>query len=114
MSGTCETFIGPLEEDQMQLPLELHWPEDQPTLMERLHQIEMNGDNIQAVMEGIQRALSISVDGTEDGNTKQTKSINARSLSPLGMEAEALTKIKVQVNEIEGNMEVFEGDLKLM
>ena len=32
--GTCEVFIGPLEEDQAVLPVELYWPEGQPTLLE--------------------------------------------------------------------------------
>ena len=47
--GGCRTFIGPLEEDQGSIPVELHWPEDQPTLDVRLQQIESslridNGD----------------------------------------------------------------------
>ena len=38
--GGCRTFIGPLEEDQDSIPVELHWPEGQPTLDVRLQQIE--------------------------------------------------------------------------
>ena len=58
--------------------------------MEKLHQIEMKGDSVQ---EDIQRALGTGED-------------DARS---LGMEADALTEIKVQVNAIEGNMAAVQG-----
>merc|ERR1712238_391310 len=46
--GKCKSFIGPLEEDQGNIPIELHWPEDQPTLDVRLQQIEssLSLDNI--------------------------------------------------------------------
>merc|ERR1719491_1000541 len=83
----CERFIGPLEDDQTHIPLHLHRPEGQATLMEKLHQIEMKGDSVQ---EDIQRALGIGED-------------DARSLHSIGMET-----------AIEGNMKVFEGDLKLI
>jgi len=92
----CERFIGPLEDDQRHIPLHLHWPEDQVTLMEKLHQIEMKGDNVQ---EDIQRALGIGED-------------DARSLRSIGMETEALTKIRVQVDAIEGNMKVSEDNMQ--
>merc|ERR1719491_1515942 len=95
---TCEKFIGPLEDDQTHIPLHLHWPEGQATLMDKLHQIEMKGESVQ---EDIQR-------------TPGTGEDDARSLRSIGMETEALTKIKVQVDAIEGNMKVFEGDLKLI
>lgn len=38
--GTCETFIGPLKEDQTTTPVELYWPEGQPTMTERLEQVQ--------------------------------------------------------------------------
>merc|ERR1719491_538853 len=94
----CARFIGPLEDDQSHIPLHLHWPQGQATLMDRLHQIEMKGDSVQ---EDIQRAFGTGED-------------NDRSLHSTGMETEALTKIKVQVDAIEGNMKVFEDGLTLI
>ena len=38
--GGCTRFIGPLEEDQAFVPVELSWPEGQPTVVERLEQIQ--------------------------------------------------------------------------
>merc|ERR1719491_2857800 len=64
----CARFIGPLEDDQIHIPLHL------------------------------------TLTGEDD----------ARSLRSIGMAAEALTKIKVQIDAIGGNMKVFEGDLKLI
>ena len=40
MEGSCETFIGPLEEEQVVVPVELFWPEGQPTMLERFEQIQ--------------------------------------------------------------------------
>ena len=40
LNGTCSEFIGPLEEDQVFIPVELSWPEGQPTMAERLEQIQ--------------------------------------------------------------------------
>merc|ERR1719491_2275113 len=97
LACACENFIGPLEDDQTHIPLHLHWPEGQETLMEKLHQIEMKGDSVQ---EDIQRALGT---GEED----------ARNLRSIGMETEALTKIKVQVDAIEGNMKLIVGKVDL-
>ena len=92
----CERFIGPLEDNQTHIPLHLHWPEGQATLMEKLHQIEMKGDSVQ---EDIQRAL-----GTGDDDV--------RSLRSIEMETEALTKIRVQVDAIEGNMKAVQCNMQ--
>ena len=37
--GGCHSAIGPLEEDQGSIPVEFHWPEDQPTLDVRLDEM---------------------------------------------------------------------------
>jgi len=41
IGGQPKPFIGPLEEDQSVVPVELVWPEDQPTILERLEQIQI-------------------------------------------------------------------------
>ena len=40
MHGTCATFIGPLAEDQVFIPVELEWPDGRPTVVERLENIQ--------------------------------------------------------------------------
>ena len=43
---SCTQSIGPLKEHQEHIPLELHWPEGQLTLTERLEQIESKFDKV--------------------------------------------------------------------
>jgi len=40
LDGTCDTAIGPLQEKQAYAPVRLHWPEGQPTLIERFEQFQ--------------------------------------------------------------------------
>ena len=40
MEGSCKSFDGPLDEEQVVVPAELVWPEGQPTVLERLEQIQ--------------------------------------------------------------------------
>mmetsp|Transcript_6098 Transcript_6098/g.13359 ORF Transcript_6098/g.13359 Transcript_6098/m.13359 type:complete len:2718 (-) Transcript_6098:69-8222(-) len=58
IGGTCVTFIGPLEEGQSNIPLELHSPEGQPALVEKLQQIQ---------------AIMSEVDGTISAMNKRVK-----------------------------------------
>ena len=52
--GVCQTFIGPLEEDEAEIiPMELHWQEHQPTLIDGLKQIEAIDKKIKS-MSGIE------------------------------------------------------------
>lgn len=38
--GSCSREIGPLEAHQGFIPIEMHWPEGLPTMMERLEQFD--------------------------------------------------------------------------
>ena len=40
--GSCDRFIGPLTENQAHIPMQLYWPEGQPTLVDRLEQFGAN------------------------------------------------------------------------
>merc|ERR1712238_11937 len=68
--GKCESFIGPLEEDQGSIPITLHWPEDQPTLDMRLQRIESalsignihkKESNVEEKMDEMKTELSAAV-----------------------------------------------------
>ena len=128
----CTQSIGPLKEHQEHIPLELHWPEGQPTLTERLQQIEMGGDDIREALSDIQRALSIDVNDDavderanqpkiltgdsqtlvdnivkrgEDGGADQAKIGNSRNLLVAGTDAKAVELLKEHVNEMKSKME---------
>lgn len=59
--GKCKTFIGPLKEDQSVVPVELSWPEGQPTMLERLEQIQVEvkekDDNVKAEMKEVKEKV---------------------------------------------------------
>ncbi len=75
--GTCEEFIGPLEEDQAFIPMELSWPAGQPTMIEMLEQIQStlllgstgdSKDGSEITVDAprvLGAATSIQVDGVE-------------------------------------------------
>ena len=87
LGGMCETFVGPLlEEDQDHIPFELHWPEGQPSLMERLKQIESKVD-----------------DGKRSDD--ETMISSSRNLWVAGTDAKAMELLKEHVNEMKSKME---------
>lgn len=42
VDGSCSRQIGPLQEDEAFIPVHLHWPEGQPTMIEKLEQMQQN------------------------------------------------------------------------
>jgi len=47
--GECLTFIGPLVEGEKHAPIEMSWPENQPSLTERFKELETHHNEIKAV-----------------------------------------------------------------
>mmetsp|Transcript_9071 Transcript_9071/g.19640 ORF Transcript_9071/g.19640 Transcript_9071/m.19640 type:complete len:159 (+) Transcript_9071:1-477(+) len=66
IGGVCAPFIGPLEEGQMNIPLELYWPEGQLTLVERLEgKINAVEGKIDAKIDAKMNAAEGKIDGVE-------------------------------------------------
>ncbi len=96
LNGTCESFIGPLEEDQVFVPFELSWPENQPTMMERLEQL--------------QSSLSIgTLDGAKDGSLSSQRLLGLNTEANNSLELEA---IKDKVDALEGKFGLHSEDLQ--
>ena len=65
VNGACvdvEEFIGPLKEDQAFIPVELSWPEGQPTMAERLDAVEGKVDAIESSMKEMKKMMSKLLD----------------------------------------------------
>jgi len=60
--GLCQTFIGPLEEGKKHAPLEVSWPENQPSLTERLQDLETFGNKIKEEVKDITGVMDIKGD----------------------------------------------------
>ena len=90
---TCESFIGPLEHDQSFIPVEFHWPEGEPTLIERLKQI--------------QRAISTDTlgDGSIDDSAEVQVTPEAKSAAMQArveaMETVVASKIDAAVSKLD-------------
>ena len=64
--GSCESVIGPLQENQAHIPMQLYWPEGQPSIMEKIDLIQTSlpltlKDNLE--LEHIINANTSSADG---------------------------------------------------
>jgi chaperonin cofactor prefoldin len=84
--GSCESRIGPLQDHEAFIPVNLYWPEGQPNMMERL--------------EDIQTALSL---GEPDNHTKNNATDALRGSMISDLEA-----IKTNVDAVAGNVMVVE------
>ena len=109
LNGTCATFIGPLEEDQVFVPVELSWPEGQPNMMERLEQI--------------QSTLSLgALDDVKDGNDDSEITEQAQSLlrSAISDQMRALegkfdlhsAGVQSKVDVVESKVDALTTDMK--
>ena len=40
LDGTCSPEVGPLKEDQVFIPMHLHWPEGRQNIVQRLERVQ--------------------------------------------------------------------------
>ena len=91
--GSCDRTIGPLNENQAHIPMQLYWPEGQPTLIERLEHFQTH------------LVLASPDDLLVDGETSGDEGIGGNK--PVVMSA--LSKeIKDQVDAVETKVDVVE------
>ena len=92
----CTQSIGPLKEHQEHIPLELNWPEGQPTLMERLEQIESKFDKA---------LVNNDVKRIEEGEANQAKIFSPRNLLVAGTDTQAVDEMKNKMEDSNKKME---------
>ena len=83
----CTQSIGPLKEHQEHIPLELHWPEGQSTLMERLEQIGSKFDKA---------LVNNDVKRIGEGGADQTMINSSRNLLVAGTDTKAMELLTEQ------------------
>eukprot|EP00584_Thalassiosira_punctigera_P027883 CAMPEP_0172576342 /NCGR_PEP_ID=MMETSP1067-20121228/137666_1 /TAXON_ID=265564 ORGANISM="Thalassiosira punctigera, Strain Tpunct2005C2" /NCGR_SAMPLE_ID=MMETSP1067 /ASSEMBLY_ACC=CAM_ASM_000444 /LENGTH=2652 /DNA_ID=CAMNT_0013369009 /DNA_START=2375 /DNA_END=10333 /DNA_ORIENTATION=- len=99
--GDCTSFIGPLEEGQTHVPMELYWPEGQLSLMGKLQQIE------ETLEYGVAKM-------GEDGGADQAKTSNAEVKATELLKGQMKVveeKIVAKMNVVESKMNVFESKM---
>jgi tetrahydromethanopterin S-methyltransferase subunit G len=90
--GSCEARIGPLQDHEAFIPVNLYWPEGQPNMMERL--------------ENIQTALSL---GAPDNHIKNN-AIGASRDSMIGdLEAIVVDNVMIVEGKVDAKVSVVES-----
>merc|ERR1712194_240431 len=82
--GRCITLIGPLEEDQSVIPVELYWPEGQPTVFERLEQVKktfLTAQTPDGIISGAQGLLTKANDIEIVKSVTDGIDVNGRAVS---------------------------------
>ena len=93
--GTCKVFIGPLEENQAVLPVELYWPEGQPTLLEDMK------SNVEVQLIAMHDTLSPKVQAKLDVHSAE---IEAREVNMVESVRKETQEVKEMVRKI---MDIF-------
>ena len=126
LNGTCTEFIGPLSKDQVFVPMELRWPEDQPTIAERMMKIE----RALPIIDDLRNRGSVDVDndfGNKIGIDDQNKNIDVvkgqedagtEGKISKGVMVEAAKKevgmVKEEVAVVEEKIDMLASDMKQM
>ena len=90
--GSCDPAIGPLEEGQAYIPMQLHWPDGQLNMMEKIDQLQTTlplsvQDNLQ-------------LDYSENSNVS-----SAGSLGTITHKMDALSSnVQEKVNDVENKL----------
>ena len=107
--GACTRFVGPLEEEQEHAPIELHWPESQPTLVERLQQIW--ADQHESSMQITLLEMKIDSATTE---TVKVKAETTKTMTKMMKEMEEMKDDMKEIKEMKDDMKTMKETMKVM
>ena len=101
LDGSCSREIGPLQEDQVFIPMQLHWPEGQPNIVQRL--------------ERVQSVISIAA---ADENGAEGKNGNVSNFARANVYSGDLEAVKNKVdalsNHMQSRIDALSSDMKGM
>jgi chromosome segregation ATPase len=95
--GSCEARIGPLQDHEAFIPVNLYWPEGRPNMMERL--------------EDIQTSLSL---GAPDNRTKNNATVASRGSMISDLEAIVVDNVKIVEGKVDAKVSVVESKVDSM
>ncbi len=104
--GVCATFIGPLEEDETHVPLEMHWPEGQLSLVEKLNDASTNMDVVEEKIGKKVDAVEGKIDAVEGKINMLEGKISEKISTKMDVVEE---KIGKEINGVEGKIDAVEG-----
>ena len=128
LDGSCSREVGPLKEDQVFIPMQLHWPEGQPNIVQRLERVQSvisiaaadengaegkngNVSNFARanVYSGDLEAVKNKVDAL---STDMQSRIDALSIDMQGKADALSTDMQGKVDLVEGKVDSVKSELK--
>ena len=115
--GSCESVIGPLQENQAHIPMQLYWPEGQPSIMEKIDLIQTSlpltlKDNLE--LEHIINANTSSADGlkTIKGKMDALSSNLQENLNQVDVVDGKVDAVESKVNAVESKVDALSKDMQ--
>ena len=112
--GSCESVIGPLQENQAHIPMQLYWPEGQPSIMEKIDLIQTSlpltlKDNLE--LEHIINANTSSADGlkTIKGKMDALSSNLQENLNQVDVVDGKVDAVDGKVDAVDGKVDAVES-----
>ena len=122
LNGSCDRAIGPLNEDQAHIPMQLYWPEGQPTLIERLEQFQthlslpvsddLHVDDKTAGDEGIGRNKHVVMNALSKEMKDQFVAVEAKVVGAVTDLVES--KVKTLSQEMQGKEDAVNAKVDAM
>ena len=125
LNGSCDRTIGPLNENQAHIPMQLYWPEGQLTIFERLEQFQTHlslpvsdndeaagAEGMEAVRHVMMNAFSLEMKGRVDAVADLVENkMNALSKEMQGKDDALETKVdavETKVDAVETKVDAVE------
>ena len=114
--GSCESVIGPLQENQAHIPMQLYWPEGQPSIMEKIDLIQTTlppalQDNL--LLEGVGNVNVSSDSGLDTIKAKMDalSSYVQENLNHVNAVDSKVDAVESKVDAVESKVDAVQDEL---
>ena len=104
LGGTCEQAIGPLKENQVHVPLELHWPEGQLNMMGKIDQIRSS-----LTLVASDASLHENDDIVYSNTSSTTSNLNTIKGKIDALSSNVQKKVDTLSNDVQNKVDTVEG-----
>ena len=101
LDGSCDREVGPLNEDQAFVPMQLHWPEGQPNIVQRLEELK-NVFSLAAPDNAYGDGIAVASNATQHVNVR----VHATDFEEFKSKVDA---VEGKVDAVEGKVDAIEG-----
>ena len=113
LNGTCASTIGPLQENQVHVPIELYWPEGQLNMIEKIDQMQSSLSPVAPNAFSHENDEIVYANVSSVSNLKTIKSTIDALSSNVQEKVDALSgEMQNKVDTIESKVDAMQDDLK--